>query len=116
MHEASIALALLEELDRLAEEHEASKVVKVRLRVGRLSGVVVDCLVFAFDAAKESFYRSRYAEIEVEEVPIRYRCRQCGCEFEVDDFIFPSCDKCSSLDLELICGEELDIAEVEFEG
>ena len=40
MHEFSIVNALLEMCEKNAKEHNASKITKVEIKVGKLSGVI----------------------------------------------------------------------------
>ncbi|ADU97092.1 hydrogenase maturation nickel metallochaperone HypA/HybF [Thermovibrio ammonificans] len=115
MHETSIAMGFLESLSQLLEREKAKKVVKVRVRIGKLSGIVVDSFVFAFDALKGQFKGLEETELVVEESPIRYRCNSCGHEFTVETVFFPECPKCGAVDLKLLSGEELQVIDAEIE-
>ena len=53
MHEMSVALHLLAQLEALAEEHGANAVTEIELSVGALQGVVPEALDLAFSAAAE---------------------------------------------------------------
>ena len=50
MHELSIIASLFEVLEEKAREARALRITSVKLRVGRLSGVVPELLESAFDA------------------------------------------------------------------
>ncbi|MEO2069549.1 MAG: hydrogenase maturation nickel metallochaperone HypA [Desulfurobacteriaceae bacterium] len=115
MHETSIAFGLLQSLTSLADKENAKKITKVRVKIGKLSGIVIDSFVFAFDALKGDFPKLKDTELIVEEVPIRYRCNSCKTEFETDSIYFPECMKCQSIDLTLVSGEELEVVDVEIE-
>ncbi len=115
MHETSIAAGLLTSISELAEKERAKKVTKVRVRVGKLSGIVVDSFIFAFDALKEQFKLLKTAQLIVEEIPTKYKCLDCGREFEVESIYFPECPDCKGLNLQLISGEELEVVDVELE-
>ena len=115
MHETSIAMGLLDSLNQMAEREKAKKVLKVRVKIGKISGIVVDSFVFAFNALKEQYPKLSSAELYVEETPIRYRCKECGEEFEVESVFFPECPKCGSVNLELLSGEELEVVDAEIE-
>jgi hydrogenase nickel incorporation protein HypA/HybF len=115
VHEVSVALAMADELMKIAEEHRATKISRVKLKVGALSGIVTDSLIFAFDAIKLEHPLLTSASVEIEEVPTVYRCNACGSSFQADDPYFPSCSHCSSIDLELVSGEEQHIDQVEVE-
>ncbi len=115
MHETSIVMGLLKSLSELAEREKAKKITKVRIKIGKLSGIVVDSFQFAFDALKGEFKKIKDAELIIEEIPVRYRCNDCGNEFEIDSVYFPECPKCDSLNLSLVSGEELEVIDVEIE-
>jgi hydrogenase nickel incorporation protein HypA/HybF len=51
MHELSIALGIVEGVTEEASQHGGGIVRAVMLRLGRLSGVVREALLFAYDAA-----------------------------------------------------------------
>ncbi|TCK06589.1 hydrogenase maturation nickel metallochaperone HypA [Phorcysia thermohydrogeniphila] len=115
MHETSIALGLLRSLSEIAEREKAKKITRVKVKIGKLSGIVIDSFKFAFDALKGEFKEVKDAELLVEEVSLVYKCKDCGREFEVDSVYFPECPACKSLNLALISGEELEVVEVELE-
>jgi hydrogenase nickel incorporation protein HypA/HybF len=54
MHELSIAVNLVEMAAQAAESAQAARVEVVRLRLGRLSGVVADALLFGYDIATQN--------------------------------------------------------------
>ncbi len=115
MHEVSIALGMVDELTRIANENNAKQITAVNLRIGRSSGIVIDSLKFAFDAIKLEYPLLSTAEILIEEVPIRYECNECNKRFETDNIHFPSCPDCGSYSMKLLSGEEMDIANMELE-
>ncbi len=115
MHETSIAVGFLNSLSQMADRERAKKVVKVRVRIGKLSGIVVDSFKFAFDSLKGEYPKLKETQLLIEEVPVRYRCNDCGTEFEVETVYFPECPSCSSINLTLISGEELEVIDAEIE-
>ncbi|MBI4699319.1 MAG: hydrogenase maturation nickel metallochaperone HypA [Nitrospirae bacterium] len=115
MHEVSIALGMIEELMRIGRENNAKKITHVKLRIGRMSGIVTDSLIFAFDAVKLEHPLLSSAVISIEEVPLVYECNKCNKKFEIENFTFPSCPFCGSFGLKIISGEEQHIEKVEVE-
>jgi hydrogenase nickel incorporation protein HypA/HybF len=113
MHELSIVATLFETLEEKAREHRARKITRVRLKVGRLAGVVPEFLTTAFDAYKEGTIAAG-AELEIEESPVTVRCRKCEVETAKNDFIF-ACPACGSTDIELTVGLELLLDSIELE-
>ncbi|RJR17720.1 MAG: hydrogenase maturation nickel metallochaperone HypA [Nitrospiraceae bacterium] len=115
MHEVSIALGMVDELFRIAKENHAKKITLVRLKIGKMSGIVTDSLKFAFDAIKLEHPLLSGAEILIEEVPLVYECSDCHVSFSAEDIYFPACEACGSRNLKLVSGEEQHIESVEIE-
>lgn len=115
MHEVSIALGMAEELMRIARDNNARKITHVRLKIGKMSGIVTDSLVFAFDAVKLDYPLLSSASISIDEVPLVFECGQCGKTFEEQNISFSSCPMCRSYSLKLVSGEEQQIENVELE-
>lgn len=112
MHEVGIMETALEEVLTHARDNDATQVHRIVLRVGALSGVEPDALRLAFDAAVRDT-PAACAELDVETVPARGFCPDCGLEFAVEsDFIF-TCPKCGRISGELVQGRELELARIE---
>jgi hydrogenase nickel incorporation protein HypA/HybF len=112
MHEATLAQNIIEDIERRFEKGEiAGRVRSVSLSVGRLTSVVPENLVFLFQVlAKGSVLEG--AQLDIERVPIRARCKACNARFEIEDVYF-SCRQCGSPKLEMLSGSELIIESVE---
>ena len=113
MHEVAIMTEALRMAEDAAKSAGASRVLKIRLRIGSLSGVVPDALSFAFDVAREGTLAAD-ATLEIERVPAVCWCETCRAEFDAPDF-FNECPRCHNLSGDLRRGRELDIAAVELE-
>jgi hydrogenase nickel incorporation protein HypA/HybF len=95
-----------------AREHDATRIHRVVLRVGALSGVEPEALRLAFAAATGGTIAAD-AELGLEAVPARGHCPDCDAEFEVgSDFIF-TCPVCGRISGELTQGRELELAQIE---
>ncbi len=112
MHELSIIAGLFEILEEKAREQGASRVTAVTLRVGRLSGVVPDLLVSAFDAYKKGT-PAEAARLEIETAPFDFRCRACGGDVRDDPDV--ACAACGSHDIELRGGMDIVVERIEIE-
>jgi hydrogenase nickel incorporation protein HypA/HybF len=102
MHELSIAEAVVDVALRHARGRQ---VQKVELKVGHLRQVVPASLQFAFELVTIGTPLDG-AELTIEEVPARGRCRGCGTETTMTTFPL-QCSRCGELDLELLAGDEL---------
>jgi hydrogenase nickel incorporation protein HypA/HybF len=110
MHELSFADAIVE----IAQRHACGRrVTRVRVRVGHLRQVVPDALEFAFSLLCTGTGLDG-AELEIEAVAVRARCRRCGTETGLGGFPL-QCPGCGDLDVEIVAGEELLVDELECE-
>jgi hydrogenase nickel incorporation protein HypA/HybF len=107
VHEMAITQSVV---DAVSERMPDATVRRIRLQIGRLSGVVADSVRFCFDVVAEDTPLDG-AVLEIIESSGRARCRSCGDEFETNDLL--ALCGCGEADLELLAGEELLIKEVE---
>ncbi|GIM28087.1 putative hydrogenase nickel incorporation protein HypA [Clostridium polyendosporum] len=111
MHEVSIVQNVIEIASKKAEENNLKKINKISLRVGELSGVMEDSLVFAFNCVSKGT-AAEGAEFEIVKVEATAECEKCKITFKVDHFnkLCPECNKFSS---NIITGYELLIYTIE---
>jgi hydrogenase nickel incorporation protein HypA/HybF len=113
VHELSVAQGLLEIIEEEARPYPGARVTRVLVRIGKLSAVVPDALRFAFEVITRGGI-AEGASLEIEEVPLRIRCRQCAQEYTLED-PFMVCPRCEGLDVEMVSGRELEITSMEIE-
>ncbi len=110
MHELAIAESVVE----IARRHAAGRqVTKVYLKVGHLRQVVPSALAFSFELVARGT-PSEGAELEMEEIPVTGKCRECGAENQLTKFPL-QCVACGAFDLEILQGEELYVESLELE-
>lgn len=114
MHELSIVENIVKVVcDKLDEIDADSRVSRVRVRVGKMSTAVPDCLQFYFEFLKKDTPLES-ASLDIVEVPVSGRCRQCGKEFEIGEPVF-LCPSCSSINIEITSGRELLVESIDVE-
>ena len=112
MHEAALAQFVIEQLDKKVQSGALpNAILKVYLKVGKLTAVVPDNLSFMFGVLRENSSLAN-AILEIEEVAITGRCRNCGSDFEIEEVNF-FCPSCASPEVEILTGRELFIDGVE---
>ena len=111
MHEVSLAESIASSLISLKKERGWERVVEVRLRIGALRQVFPEILCFAFETVTKGT-ELEGAELSIEDVPISFRCRDCGGCWGGDD---PLCPECGSMHGETVVGNELEIESLEVE-
>lgn len=112
MHEAGIMESALEAACGRARAEGASRIHRIGLRVGTLSGVEPDALRFAFESLSPGTAAAG-ARLEIDTVPARCRCPDCELEFEVDSGFIFTCPKCRRLTGELSQGREMELTALE---
>lgn len=111
MHEMSIATSILEIAEQSMDGHD--QLLSISVDIGELAGIEYEALEFCFEAVKKS---SRYPDLtlEIERVPGRGKCKQCGAESPMQE-MFVICPKCGQYGLEPISGRELKVTSIEVE-
>lgn len=102
MHEISLVQGLLQQLHDIAAEHKTTKITKVTMVIGPVSGVVVDSFQFGFEVLTKGDDLVKDAELEIVVPEVSYRCSACGV---VEKTAGQRPQTCSS------CGDSLLIAE-----
>lgn len=107
MHEIAMTESIIEMAEAEARKHGSDRIDSIKLRIGQFTGVVKEALEFAFDAARHGTLAEK-AELYIEIVPMRLKCRLCDKVFSSDghfDFFCPDCDQPG----DIISGRELQI-------
>ncbi|MGB9206299.1 MAG: hydrogenase maturation nickel metallochaperone HypA [Terriglobales bacterium] len=113
MHELSIAGAVLDSVRRETELRPGTRMRKVGLVVGELSGVDSDSLRFCLEALVRD---TEFADVslEISPSPRRHQCCHCGETFTVADYQ-TVCPARASCETDCISGTELQLSFVELE-
>lgn len=113
MHELRIAEDLSAIVLESAKRERLTVVSKVHISFGALVQIVPDIFEFAFREAVRDTVASD-AELDLEIIPVKMRCKRCLREFWVGENNF-ACDQCNSTELEIVSGKELFIKSIEGE-
>ncbi len=112
MHELSIAISLIEAAAEEAAKHHASSVAAVHLRLGALSGVVKDALLFSYGLAAEGTPLEG-SQLIVEEVPVIVFCAVCRERRPIRSMQSFCCATCDTPATEIVQGRELEVVGLE---
>ena len=111
MHEYSLVLSLLEQVEAQAAAHPGATVRRVEVRLGEQSGVVAELFTTAFEVAREGTVAAE-AELLLERVPARWACSGCAREFSSGERL--TCSECGD-PARLVAGDELHLMRLELE-
>ena len=117
MHEMSIAQSILDIVKQEMEKNNLTRLIKVKIKFGRLTNTVPEALETGFMALTiQTPFES--AVFDLEEIPARYKCFKCSKEFspEGTNRLLVPCPHCGEdLGHEVLAGKELFIDFIEAE-
>lgn len=111
MHELGIVINVLEQVDAVAAENKAEKVLKVTMEVGEVSTIVPELFIDAFNWAKKRTAYLKEAELEMIIIEGRTYCRNCGETYKTTEF-GKKCPHCGSFDTYLLTGDQVVIKDI----
>jgi hydrogenase nickel incorporation protein HypA/HybF len=111
MHELSICQALLDQVEQIARDHDATRVERILLKVGPLAGVEPALLQHAWPLAAAGTI-AESAELVIEASEIRVRCEACGVESAATANRL-LCGVCGGFRTRLLSGDEMLLARLE---
>ena len=113
MHELAITQSMFDLVMKHAEQAEAKKVKKINLIIGEMTGVVSECVDFYLGFLSKGTI-AEGAVLNVETVPAKAACRDCGETFELKEFDW-TCPGCGGTSLQISSGKELFVESIEVE-
>lgn len=113
MHELSIALSIVEGAEEEASRQGGGRVCAVHLKLGPLSGVVKEALLFSYGLACEGTCLEG-STLLIEDVPVRLWCEFCRTEQAVRSIQCIQCARCGSPG-RVVSGTELEIIALEIQ-
>lgn len=111
MHELSIAMAMIEQVEEILRKKGAVGAGKVVAQVGELSGIECEALEFAFSVAREGTMAAD-AELAIEAVKAAVLCGACGKESNPEMPVM-GCRHCGSSNVRIVQGRDLVIKTIE---
>ena len=113
MHELSLAQGILDVVGQYVPAEQAAGIRAVKVRIGRMAGVVPESLEFSFNAiTADTPWQS--ARLDIIRVPTVAQCNECPGRFEIEDIAF-SCPECGSTSIRIVSGTDLQVVEIELE-
>ena len=114
MHELSVCLSLLDQVRAIAAERGASRVTRIELKIGPLSGVEPDLLLNAWPLASAGTLAAD-AEIVIDESEVVVRCTTCGAESAAQPNRLV-CGECGDFRTALQSGDEMILERLELDS
>jgi hydrogenase nickel incorporation protein HypA/HybF len=114
MHELSIAMSMIEMAEGEAARRGGVVVSAIHLKLGELSGVVKEALLFSYEVACQGT-RLEGSRLEIEEVPVVVYCTTCRAETGIVSLQQFCCAVCHAPTSEVVRGRELEVVALEIE-
>jgi len=111
MHELSIAMGIVDAAMDEAKQRNV-QVSAVHLRLGALSGVVKDALLFSYEIACQDTPLEG-SRLLIEEVPVAVFCPQCKEKRVLGSVQLFTCPVCGSPAGDVLQGKELEVFALE---
>jgi hydrogenase nickel incorporation protein HypA/HybF len=112
VHELSIALSIVDSACEELARREGERVCAVHLKLGPLSGVVREALLFSYDLACADTPLEG-TQLVIQDVPIRIYCETCRAERETVSIQLLNCAQCGAPAGRVLQGDELELAALE---
>jgi hydrogenase nickel incorporation protein HypA/HybF len=107
MHEYSIALSIVQIAESEARKYAAEGIESIELEVGKLSGIELSALEFAWEPAVAGSLLE-HALRKVHVVGGVAICAECQTQFDINE-IYDACPECGSYQKDIVEGKELKI-------
>lgn len=110
MHEMSLVHRIIDIAQNHAVQNNATKITKIVLTLGSLSGVMYESLMFSFNIAIQNTMLE-YAEICVNNIPAKGKCQHCHHEYLLSS-LYDECPICQSKNPFILQGKEFVISSI----
>ncbi len=111
MHEMSLCEGIVQILEEQAAIQHYTRVRRVWMEIGQLSGIEIEALRFSFDVVCRDTL-AEGAKLDIIEVPGQAWCLPCARTITVSQRHDP-CPKCGSYQIQVTGGDEMRIKELE---
>lgn len=111
MHERPFTQKIVESILGCLKDYPAGQVTAARVSVGEVYHLVPDSVRAHFESLTAGTPLGG-ARLELVEVPLQIRCKDCGWSGGVDDHHAPLCGRCGSLSVENTAGHEIRVESV----
>ncbi|WP_348268036.1 hydrogenase maturation nickel metallochaperone HypA [Edaphobacter paludis] len=112
MHELSIVLSIIDEIDEQSEARDLHDIEVVHLKIGVFSGVDRDALLFAWELACEGT-RLEDSRLDIETVPLVIHCAICHEDRPPPSLYQLCCPECNTPSETIVTGRELEVVSLE---
>lgn len=114
MHEMTIVVHVVQTLEDVIEQQHLTRIGKVTLDVGEVSGIIPSFFIECWDLYKTNFPVLKDAKIVLNRIPAITYCSNCGRTYNTKEH-GKTCPYCKSNETYLFSGSDCIIKEIEAE-
>ena len=111
MHELSIVMEVVRQVEKLAKEHNVDKVKSVTVEVGEVSGVVKEYFLDAFNWMCKKTPLMQECELNYITIQAISYCQDCKKTYPTTEYA-KECPYCHSTHTYLVSGKDFMIKEI----
>lgn len=112
MHEMGLVQNIFDIVLKAAEQNAITKVLRINIRAGQLRAIVPEQLQFCFEILSRESPIVEGAQLVIETLPVKGKCKRCQHEFFVEEYRFV-CPACGHEDVAVLQGMELLVSNIE---
>ena len=112
MHELGIVFYIIRDVKEVAQSNNVEHVSAVVMDIGEVSTVVPEYLTDCWRWAADKEDMLRGCDLRIETIPAVTHCDDCGREYETVRY-GKTCPYCQGIHTWLLCGNEVEIKEIE---
>ncbi|MBR5042052.1 MAG: hydrogenase maturation nickel metallochaperone HypA [Bacteroidales bacterium] len=112
MHELGIVFYIIRDVKETALQNNVNHVSAVVMNIGEVSTVIPEYLTDCWRWAADKEEMLKGCELRINTIPAVTRCDTCGSEYDTVRY-GKKCPHCGSDDTWLLCGNEVEIKEIE---
>ena len=111
MHELPVTMSILSIVLEQAKAAQASKISRINVTIGELSGIVPEYIQLQFDVISKDTIAAG-ASLSFHQPPTKLRCRNCDTVFSPDNQNW-TCPNCTEQKIEIVSGRECYVESME---
>jgi hydrogenase nickel incorporation protein HypA/HybF len=112
MHELSIAISMIDQINEESESRGGLDVEAVHMKLGIFSGVDKEALLFAYELACEGS-PLQGSRLVIESIPLVIYCDACQKDRTPPSVYELSCPECGTPGQRIVTGREIEVASLE---
>ena len=112
MHELGITKTIIDLLQDECSKRDITCLKSVTIELGQLSTYTADSIKFYFETIKKDYPNIKNTDLNFIEIKGALRCMDCNAISEITDNTTIFCPACSSVNIEIFQGKDVNIKEI----